>query len=298
MNHHTAIQPRKLLCLATLAVTLLAASYTQAQVAVRLQMSKPNYMLNEAVTATVFITNHAGRQLVLRTEGQRPWLNFHLTSSGRMIPISRRINYRAVVIPAGQTVSRTVSLSSTYSLGNMGNYTCSASVNMPGPTHNGFASNRTHFTVTSGRPIWVQRAGIPGAPGEIREYKLTTFSGNRATELYAQVSSANRNQHIATIPLGKILTFRKPTGTLDSSNNMHCLYQVKPNLFSHSCITPKGQVKFTSHYRRGASGDPRLITFSNGEVRVAGGIPYDATAEAQQRKKIRNISERPPFIYR
>lgn len=279
-------------------VTISIVPQAKAQVAVRLQMNKPNYILNEPVTATVHITNHAGRQLVLKTENGRAWLNFHVTSSGRVIPVARQVNYGSVVIPSGQTVARKVSLSTSYSLGSMGNYTCQATVNMPGPTRNGFTSNRVHCTITNGRTVWIQRAGIPKAPGEIREYKLITFSGNRANELFARVTSTNSGQNIATIPLGEILTFRKPTGTLDRSNNMHALYQVKPDLFGHTCVSPSGQVKFTSFHKRGASGDPRLVDLGDGVVRVAGGVPYSAQADAAQRAKIHNISERPPFIYR
>lgn len=270
----------------------------RAQVAVRLQMNKSSYILNEPITATIHITNHAGRQLVLRNESGRPWLNFNITSRGRVTPVARAVNYGAVVIPSGQTVARSVNLNLSHALGTMGNYSCEAYVNMPGPTRNGFASNRVQFTVSKGHTIWSQRAGVPQAPGEIREYRLMKFSGNRTTELFADVSSTNRGQHIATIPLGKILTFRKPTGTLDGANQMHALYQVGPGLFSHSCITPDGKLKFTSHHKRGSTGDPRLITFGNGEVRVAGSILYNPAAEAAQQKKIHNISERPAFIYR
>lgn len=313
MNHHTSShnpsrravgfyfrRVRRGLITSLLAVLLTAPLVPQAhaQVAVRLQMNKASYILNEPTTATVHITNHAGRQLALTTENGRPWLNFHVTSSGRVIPIARRVNYGTVVIPSGQTVARTVSLNTSYSLGRMGNYTCEATVNMPGPTRNGFKSNRAHFTITNGRTVWAQRAGIPEAPGEIREYKLMTFSGNRAMELFAHVSSTNSGQNIATIPLGKIVTFYKPTGTLDRSNNMHAIYQLKPDLFGHTCVTPNGQVKFTSYHKRGASGAPRLVDLGDGVVRVAGGVPYNPEEEAAKNNKIHNISERPAFIYR
>lgn len=299
MNPNTTVLPSLASLAATaLAVVLLAGSSAHAQIAVRLQMSKDSYMLNEPVSATIHITNHAGRQLVFQGSSVRPWLNFHLVSSGRVVPIARRMNYGRLVIPAGQTVARKINISTTYSLGRMGNYSCTATVNMPGPTRNGFSSNRDQFTVTSGRPVWIQRAGIPEAPGEIREYKLLTFSGNRAMELYAQVSSANTGLHIATVPLGKVLTIRKPTATLDSRNNMHALYQVKPNVFTHVTISPKGRILSASHHKRGVSGqDPRLYAL-NGAVVVAGSVPYSPQAEAEQRRKIRKISERPPFIYR
>jgi hypothetical protein len=277
---------------------LLAGTRAHAQIAVHMKMSKSSYMLNEPVSATIQITNHAGRQLVLSGNSTRPWLSFHLVSNGKVVPIARRMNYNSVMIPAGQTVSRKININTSYSLGRMGNYTCMATVNMPGPTRNGFTSNRALFTVTSGRTIWVQRAGIPKAPGEIREYKLISFSGNRAIELYAEVSSANTGLKIATIPLGNVLTIRKPTATLDSANNMHALYQVKPDVFTHVTVSPNGSVLSATHHKRGASGnDPRLYAL-NGAVVVAGAVAYNPQAEAEQAKKIRNISERPPFTYR
>jgi len=299
---HPSHLRRPLCTLIALVLAMLTATSTvqeaKAQVAVRLKMNKSSYILNEAITASIYITNHAGRQLVLRNETGRPWLDFNITSHGRVVPVARVVNYGAVVIPSGQTVARSVSLNVSYALGSMGNYACQAYVNMSGPTRNGFASNRVQFNVSKGHTIWSQRVGIPKAPGEIREYTLMKFSGNKNMELFANVSSANRGQHIATIPLGKILTFLNPTGTLDGANNMHALYQVGPSLFSHSCITPNGQLKFTSHHKRGSTGNPRLITFGNGEVRVAGSILYDPEAEAVLKKKIHNISERPPFTYR
>lgn len=308
MNHHTSSttvvpavrggRSRRLPAYLVMAVLFLLGSQAYSQVAVRVEMSKSSFLLNEPVAATLFISNHAGRELVLRAEGNRPWLNFHLTSRGRVIPVGRRMNYSPTVIPAGQTVSRTVSISSSYALGSMGNYTCQATVNMPGATRNGFSSNRVHFTVANGRPVWVQRAGIPNAPGEIREYKLISFSGNRATELYAQVNSSNTGANIRTVSLGKVLSFRKPTATLDGSNNMHALYQVKPDLFTHTCISPKGKVLTSEQHKRGASGDPRLMTFGDGEVRVAGSIPFDAVADEVERRKIRGVSERPSGVYR
>lgn len=299
--HHNYFR-RPLCGLIALGLAILASvssmQKARGQVAVRLQMNKSNYILNEAVTATIHITNHAGRQLVLKKENGRPWLTFNISSRGRSVPPARAVNYGAVIIPSGQTVSRSISLNVSYALGNMGDYACQAYVNMPGPTRNGFASNRVLFSVFNGRTAWSQRVGIPNAPGEIREYKLLTFRGNSAMELFANVSSTNRGAEIATIPLGNILTFRKPKGTLDGANNMHAIYQVGPDLFGHSCVTPNGKLKFTSYHKRGASGDPRLMTFGNGEVRVAGGVLHDPVQEAAKLRKIHNISERPPFIYK
>ena len=288
---HTAA----LIC--AIVITIANLPQAEAQVIVRLELAKSSYIINEPVKAIIYITNHAGRELTLSGENGRPWLDFNISSRGRPIYPARRINYGAAIIPAGQTVARSVSLNISYALEQMGNYTCQAYIKMPGPSDNGFASNRTHFTVTKGRVEWSQRVGVPEAPDEIREYELLTFTGNCAMELFAHVTSTNRGQEIATIPLGKIISFRKPTGTLDAANNMHALYQVKPDLFGHSCITPSGVLKFTTFHKRGASGNPRLMTFADGSVKIAGGVLFDPVAEEEARKKVRNVSERPPFIY-
>ena len=281
----------------SIVITIAALPQAKAQVIVRLELSKSSYIINEPVKAIIYITNHAGRELTLSNENGRPWLDFNISSRGRPVYPARRINYGAAIIPAGQTVARSVSLNVSYALEKMGSYTCQAYIKMPGSSTDGFASNRAHFTVTKGRVEWSQRIGVPDAPDEIRKYELLTFTGNRAMELFAHVTSTNRGQEIATIPLGKIISFRKPTGTLDAANNLHALYQVKPDLFGHSCITPSGVLKFTTFHKRGASGDPRLMIFADGEVRIAGGVLFDPVAEEEARKKVRNASERPPFIY-
>ena len=278
-------------------ITIAALPQAKAQVIVRLELSKSSFIINEPVKAIIYITNHAGRELTLSNENDRPWLDFNISSRGRPVYPARRINYGAAIIPAGQTVARSVSLNVSYALEKMGSYTCQAYIQMPGSSTDGFASNRAHFTVTKGRVEWSQRVGVPDAPDEIREYELLTFTGNRAMELFAHVTSTNRGQEIATIPLGKIISFRKPTGTLDAANNLHALYQVKPDMFGHSCITPSGVLKFTTFHKRGSSGNPRLMIFADGEVRIAGGVLFDPVAEEEARKKVRNASERPPFIY-
>ena len=280
-------------------IVAIAATMPQAsaQLAIRLELSKSSYIVNEPIKATIYITNNAGRELTLRDQNGRPWLDFNISARGRGITPSRRTSYGPVVIAVGETVARSVTLNTTYALGTMGNYMCQTYVQMPEGGRNGFVSNRVSFNVMKGRVVWTQRVGIPQAPDEIREYELLTYTGNRSMELFAHVTSVNRNQEIATIPLGKIISFRKPTGALDGANNMHALYQIRPNMFGHSCVTPSGVLQFTKFHKRGSSGDPRLTRFASGEVVVAGGVVYDPVAEEIQRKKVRNVSERPPFIY-
>lgn len=279
-------------------VTVIATTpQTSAQLAVRLELNKSSYIVNEPIKATVYITNNAGRKITLSEKNGSPWLDFIISARGRGLTPSRPTNYGVVVIAAGETVARSVILNSSYALETMGNYICQVYIQMPEAGRNGFVSNRLSFNVMKGRVMWSQRVGIPGAPNEIREYELLSFTGNRSMELFASVTSVNRKRAIATIPLGKIISFRKPSGMLDGANNMHVIYQLAPDMFGHSCVTPSGILQFTKFHKRGSSGNPRLTKFTNGEVVVAGSVPYDPVAEEAQRNKVRNASERPPFIY-
>lgn len=278
----------------TIATTTHQAS---AQLVVRLELSKSSYIVNEPIKATVYLTNNAGREVTLSEKHGRPWLDFIITARGRGVTPSKPTKYGAIILAAGETVARSVTLNSSYALESMGNYMCQVYIQMPEAGRNGFVSNRVSFNVMKGRVMWNQRVGVPRAPNEIREYELLSFTGNRSMELFAHVTSVNRKQEIATIPLGKIISFRKPTGMLDGANNMHALYQIRPDMFGHSCVTPSGILQFTKFHKRGASGDPRLTRFANGEVLVAGSVLFDPVAEEAQRNKVRNASERPPFIY-
>ena len=75
--------------LVILAIVFFAGARVQAQIDLRLEMSKQSYILNEPVIATLYITNHAGKELVFRGNNARPWLNFHLVSNGKAIQTRR-----------------------------------------------------------------------------------------------------------------------------------------------------------------------------------------------------------------
>ena len=296
MNPYTFLQ-RKLFFLIPL-LGLLAYSQVTAQVSVHLQMNKKNYVIGEPITATLNITNRSGRQLVLSSNQVSAWLNFQVSIAGRNIPPARKINYKPAVIPAGQSIARSVNISTAYAIGRVGNYTCSSSVRLPGSTITGTTSNRVHFTVAKGRTVWRQRAGLPKDPNQVREYGLITFNGNGGLELFAEVKSKNTGLGIATIPLGKVISFRNPTASIDRKSHMHALYQVKPDLFTHVEISPNGRILSSSHHKRGKLGAPRLTTFTSGEVVVAGSVPFDPKKAAADRRKIHPISERPPILFK
>ena len=65
-------------------------------------------------------------------------------------------------------------------------------------------------------------------------------------------------------------------------------------MWVHCVINTDGKLVDRQIHQRGPQGDPQLLTFGDGSVRVANSIPYDPKAAAEQRAKVRKASDRPP----
>lgn len=284
--------------MAGLGVAALASTLT-AQIEVTAQMSKSDYVANEPVLVTITLTNRAGRDIFLHGDSRKSWLDFILKNE-RGRPLSTfqgSPGFKAVNVPAGRSVSRTVDLSKSYRVSTLGRYGGYATVLLPGDRERIYTSNRIHFNVTNARVLYSQTVGVPSA-NTTREYKLMTFSDGKKSQLYVEVIDGRTGRAQRTFSLGESLTFRKPEATVDGANNMHILFLSSPTVYAHVRVNPEGSLLGRDFYKRGATGDPRLMTFANGEVRTAGGVPHDPQAEPARRGQVRRLSERPPFAFR
>ncbi len=130
-----------------------------------------------------------------------------------------------------------------------------------------------------------------------REYQVLTFTDSRKTYLYIKVVDNTTGQPLQTYALGEVLLFRKPEATVDRDQRIHILFLSTPSVWSHIVVDSDGKVVSRDFHKRGAASDPRLVTFGNGEVLVAGSVPYDPVAEREARSKAHKISERPNVVY-
>jgi len=271
-----------------------------AQVQVVMKMTKTEYVANEAVQAVLTLTNRAGRDVKLYSEGPLSWLDFELKNQRGvpMSPIRGMVIFQAVDLPAGQSVSKTFTLSNHYRVDEVGRYSGFATVHMPGTSSRSvISSNRIRFDVTQARVIYRQTVGVPGSKA-IREYRVMSFTSNKKSLLYVEVEDQASGRTLQTYSLGEALMFRKPAFTVDGTSNLNVLYLSTPSLFTHVQIDPAGKFLGQTYFKRAATGTPRFVTFANGQVQVAGGVPYDPALEQAKQAKIRRLSERPPFAYR
>jgi hypothetical protein len=68
-------------------------------------------------------------------------------------------------------------------------------------------------------------------------------------------------------------------------------------MWVHCQIDTDGKLVERQIHQRGAQGDPQLLTFGDGTVRVSNSIPYDQKAAAEAKAKLRKASDRPSGVF-
>jgi len=285
-------------CLNFLTVALVCAGSAQAQIATSLRVSKQQYLAGEPVMAVVTITNHAGREIFFHSDGRFQWLDFTIKDS-RGNPVTPRGNamFGPMKIAAGESLAREVDLGQHFQLTEPGNFSVSALIRMPGDNTEGATTNRVFFNQSPGHLFWSQKVGIPGKSNQTREFRILNFAGDTKSQLYAQIVDGQTGLVVRTFLLGDVLMMRRPLTTVDRKQRMHVMFLNAPTMWVHCVIDTDGRLDDREFHQRGPQGDPELMTFADGTVRVANSIPYDPKAAAAARAKTRKASERPPILY-
>ncbi len=279
-----------------LLVALVLTSAARAQLSTTLRLSKVQYLAGEPVIAVLTITNHAGRQLTFDNDGRSQWLNFALKDNhGALVTLKGQNTFGRMSIQAGETMAREINLSDYYQLNDPGSFSVEAYVHLPGSKDEGSPSNRISFTQGIGFPYWSQKVGISGKSEQIREFRILNFSGNQKVQIYAQIIECRTGQNVRTFLLGDVMMMRKPLATVDRTQRLHVMFLATPTMWVHCQIDTDGKVVSREIHQRGTQGDPQLITFADGTVRVGNSIPYNQKAAAEAKSKIRKASDRPNF---
>lgn len=280
----------------TLAIALISAA--NAQLATSLSLTKQQYLAGEPVVAVVTITNHAGRELTFSNQGRMSWLDFIIKDGrGNSVTPKGVSQFGKMTIKAGESLSTKVDLSSSFVLTEQGNFSVSAVIHLPDSSDQGTGTNRATFSQSPGRLYWSQAVGISSRPGQTRQFRLLNFSGDQKNEIYAQIVDDRTGQLVRTFLLGEVLMLRKPVATVDRQQRMHVMFLATPTMWVHCEIDTDGKLVNREIHQRGSQGDPQLLTFGDGSVRVSNSILYDPKAAAEAAAKIRKASDRPANTY-
>lgn len=268
-------------------ISLLLCSQAFAQVELRLQPVRKDFIVGENVALRLTIINQTDASVALRNTPGRPWLNFSLTKRGENGPVSPIATGRfpEVVLTPGSTRSFEFNLKSLYRLGTAGNYAAVATIRMP-DGQSTYSSNRGLFTLTNGGRV---RDFNIQARGQRITLSLRLAVVNGKECLFGQAISKDTNQVIGACYLAEYLNFMEPRVLLDRAQNLHMLCQSSPDFFTYSVMTTHGTRSSAKLYKR-AGGVVDLISTGKGIMPI-GLTPYVAPKPGSQ--KVRKASERP-----
>ncbi len=264
-----------------------------AQLNVDLQITRRQFIPHEPIPLSVQLTNRAGGELLLHGDGRRSWLNIVVTNQrGHLVAPFRPLSFQAAKIPVGRSVAKQIDLGSYFPLTSFGKYTVYTVITLP--TGEAFQSSRKVFDITNGRTIYEQRVGLGG---KARDYRLISFAPGRTSYLYFQAELVDERRVVYTYPIGQILQQKAPEATVDKQGRLNVLYLGGPGRYTHVLIDSQGRVAKRTQYTRGKSGNPRLVAFADGEVKVAGGTVFDPVKQKADQDRIRKASDRPSLLF-
>ena len=271
----------------------LCSGVAQAQFSGSIKLHKKQHLVGEPVMVRVTLTNYTGEEQILH--GNRmPWISFIVkTMNGKPVHARAPINPKPIRIGAGESLAKDFNLTRQFQLNQEGNYKVSAVIRPNDKSLDGTSTGREQFQLSSGRLYWKQKVGKAGASKSTREYRVIEFRGDKNTQLYIQIEDEDTGRILRTSSLGNVLMMRKPSMVVDREQHAHILFLSNPNTWFHYRISPDGEIKTSQMHRRTSVGDPKLTVFDNGEVRVTNSILFDPEFEAEQRAKIRSVTERP-----
>lgn len=271
-----------------------AAGAANAQIGVTLKFNRLQFIAYEPLTATVSITNRAGRDIDLRDADGEHWFGFEITGrDGQSVGAGSVQDSPPLHIESGKTVTQKVNLSALFPMQEYGPYHVRAHVYFTDLARYFYSPTKV-VEITPARAIWKQSVGIPpesGADGNARTYSLLSNRFPDHTSLYVKVEDETRNVVYATYSLGRVIAFDEPHAEIDRENRLHVLFCAAPRTWSYTTVGLNGQMisrstiletKTRPHFTRNAGGD----------IAVTGGMTESAAAKAVQ-KNVPKLSTRP-----
>lgn len=274
----------------TILLTLLMlfmSSQCFAQIELRLQPVRKDFIVGENVALRLTIVNQTDASFTLKNEPGRTWLNFSLSKRGdsNMIPPQAAGRFPEITLTPGSTRSFEFNLKSLYRLTTDGHYTVNATIRMPDGAST-YSSNTARFTMTNGgklRDFHIQ------ARGERITLSLRLASINGKDCLFGQAINKETHQVLGASFLAEYINFTQPRVLLDKAQNLHVLCQSSADFFTYSVMDTHGKRSSAKLYKRsGAMVD--LISTGSGIMPV-GLTPYEAPKPGSE--NVRKASERP-----
>lgn len=258
-----------------------------AQVELRLDPVRRDFLLGENITMKITLVNHTDQTIRLTNTPGRSWLNFNITAreGGNSISPSAIPRYPDLTLDPGGKRSYQVDLKPFYTLNRSGTYKAVATVRMP-DMRTTYSSNRATFTLAQGGSIRTFKTQARGQRLEM-SVKLLNVGGKDC--LFGQVLNADSGTPLGACYLGQFLNFMNPRILLDTAQNLHVLCQSTPEYFTYSIMNTKGGRSQYKLFRR--SGGPVDLVSTGSGIRTIGLVPYVKTPKGDD--NYHSASDRP-----
>jgi hypothetical protein len=243
-----------------------------AQVNVELIIEQEQLLRSESLPVRVRISNFSGQDLKM---AEMPdWISFVVENQeGRPLPqVENLPSPKPFLIPSSKTISLRMDLMPYFSLKDTGRFRLSAKVRVP-QLRTDFVSEAKSFDIISGTKLWEREFGVPGhTPPELRKYALQQAEFLKQLRLYVRVTDAMETKVFRVTQLGPIVSFSASTveTQLDTSNNLHVLFQTGRNTHLYCVIDPDGEPIIRQTHEQTTS-RPRLRVEEDGRVMLQGG---------------------------
>lgn len=285
--------------LLVLSLLVLAPHSVSAQYLIDVKLNKKNFLTYESVEATVTISNRSGSDIVMGGPQGDSWLAFDVTDpQGHQVPPLRARVDDGFVFKSGETIGRTVPLSSAYSFSEYGSYNISARVYHPS-SQQYYSSVRTRANFTNAKPLGLPLkfgvpAGFPGA-GQVRSYNLAILRDDDRTYLYVRIVDEKTQLKLSTLSMGTIVLVNDPQLTVDRENKLHLLFMTAPHIYAQRLVDTQGAVEKPNYYKEIGSDRPHLVVGAGDSILVEGGEPYDPNAPGPK-TGAKSIGKKPPGL--
>ncbi|MBR3926797.1 MAG: hypothetical protein IKJ58_08530 [Akkermansia sp.] len=267
---------------------LLLTGQAAAQVEVRVQPVRKEFLVGENVSLQVKIENFTDRTVSFNNIPGRSWLHFTVIRSGEAHPISPSAipNFPRLEVPPGSSRVVTANLRPYYNLNRDGSYKVVATVRMP-DMQTTYSSNRASFQLANGGTV---RNFVVQSRGERLNLSVRLLRVGGKDCLFGQVANADTRVVLGACYMGQFLNFMQPRIVLDSRQNVHVLCQATPEYFCYSIMDNQGNRRHYQVMKR--TGGPVDLVSASGGIRAIGLRPYErptATSEGV----IRTTADRP-----
>lgn len=270
-----------------LALLLAVCAQAIAQMDVRLEASRRDYILGETPTIRITIINHTDSTVTLNSVPGRCWLYLTVTRVGDGSPMgpSVPISVPDIKVMPGSRKVYTMGLQPFYRLSREGTYRVVATLRMP-DMRTTYGSNTASFNLMPGSMV---RSYNVQARGQRLQMNVRMLRLDGKTLLFGQVVDPETRIAHGACMLAQYLNFMEPKVLLDRAQNLHLLCQSSAEFFTYAVMDTHGVRREWKAMKR-TGGPVDLISTGSG-IRCIGLAPY--VKNTNPNSHLHSATERP-----